>query len=252
MTVIRAKKKSGGGKCCLFGCLTIFALVGLVIGLIIWGVTWFTNELKVYADDKPLDLPSVEMEQSERDTLITRWEDFSREAEAGQPTAIELTDRELNALFQFHPDVDPNFRNTYFRIQDGTAKMLGSYELFSGTEKPYLNFVLTLAPAQNADSFFQFNVERITFPAENITPEQKESAQIFVRDFFDSAGTSIGAESGRLEFTEDRMIINVGVTVDDAAVPPTPDAEPSPDAEPAPDAEPQTDENGFETIPGLE
>lgn len=93
----------GSGRGCFFyGCLVsaILTLVGLVLtgAMLYVGATWYSKLIDEYTATAPDTLPRVTMSEDDRKALNTRFEAFSKAADAGKSAEIVLTSDEINAL----------------------------------------------------------------------------------------------------------------------------------------------------------
>ena len=82
-----------------YGCLTValFFVMACVVGFI--AVRWVKNEIATYTDSSPVELPKVQMDDSEYQQLQQRVQIFAQGISDGKPSgSLILTERELNAL----------------------------------------------------------------------------------------------------------------------------------------------------------
>lgn len=100
------EKKSGCKKFFIIGCLSlcVIAIVAIVGGYFV--VTRAVKGLvENYTEAQPLDLPEVELPESEIQSTLARTDAFKQAVEAGEPTEpLVLSSDEVNAVIQRHPD----------------------------------------------------------------------------------------------------------------------------------------------------
>ena len=108
------------GNCFLWGCVTLVVvfLIGTVVafGVIRYGIERLRE---TFTDDTPMDLPLVQITESDLDELIERVDSFAdalREEVATDP--LTLTQDDLNALIQNHPEVEEWGEYVYFTIEE--------------------------------------------------------------------------------------------------------------------------------------
>lgn len=128
-TVAPLRWNADQGNCFLWGCVTIvlvFILGSIVAGLTLrYGIQQFREQ---YSDDAPIDLPRVAMTSEQIDTLLLRVQAFEDGLEADQPPdPLTLTQDELNAVLQNHPDLIFIGDNAHFAIEDD--KLIGQLSI---------------------------------------------------------------------------------------------------------------------------
>ncbi len=99
------KRGSGGGKCCLYGCLSILVLM-VLLGVV--GFFGAKHAMKIivaqYTQDAPMAVAEVKMSDSATASVEERWEAFVAQAQNGGSVTIELTADEVNALIANNED----------------------------------------------------------------------------------------------------------------------------------------------------
>lgn len=108
------------GNCFVWGCASL-ALVLILGGIVaFFSIRYGIQQLREqYTDDVAVELPVVEMPQEAVDTLIERVDTFSDGLREGEPVEqLVLTQDELNALFQHHPDLAEMAGRIYVTIDE--------------------------------------------------------------------------------------------------------------------------------------
>ena len=151
------------GNCFLWGCATL-ALV-LVLGSLVAGFTFryvFQQAREKYTDDEPIDLPVVEMEREELDALIDRVDAFEQGLRDDEPVeALVLTQKDLNALFQHHPELTHFAGRVYVTIEEDdvlTGQVSVPLDFFPGLGGRYFNGSATFDAAIEDGRFTVFVV----------------------------------------------------------------------------------------------
>lgn len=172
--------KKDEGNCFLYGCATL--AVVLILGGILATVSvrYGFNQLREkWTDDKPIDLPAVELPEDEMDALVKRVEDYAdalMDDEALEP--LTLTQLELNALAQNHPELKDYVGDIYFTIEEDDV-LIGQLSMpldgFPGLTGRYFNCSATLHVAVE-DGEFVIEIEEATVNGEPV-PES------FMNDF---------------------------------------------------------------------
>ena len=114
------KLRANDGNCLVVGCVGA-AVVAALLAVAVGGITWYTLNRLIdqYTDDAPVDLPVVEMAQEELDALIVRVDEYRTALEEGEARgALELTQDDLNALIQYHDDLDFFRGKLYITLDD--------------------------------------------------------------------------------------------------------------------------------------
>jgi hypothetical protein len=94
-----------GRGCFFYGCLTLtlFFLLACVAGFI--AIRWVKNEIATYTDAAPAELPKVQMDAAEFQTLQQQVKTFGDAISNGKPAGeLILTERDVNALIARTPD----------------------------------------------------------------------------------------------------------------------------------------------------
>jgi hypothetical protein len=99
------KKKSGCGKGCAIGCLTLILLVAGGSFLVYHNFAKILNTLtSEYTATAPATLPTVTVSDQEASELVKRFDAFASAVKEGQPgQALTLTSRDINVLIQKNP-----------------------------------------------------------------------------------------------------------------------------------------------------
>lgn len=104
------------GNCFLYGCVTV-VILGLLGALVAFLVIryQFQQLREQYTDTEPVELPTATLPTDELNALIERVDAFAAALRNDEPAeALELTDDEINALLQNHPDVDSEFGDWFY------------------------------------------------------------------------------------------------------------------------------------------
>ncbi len=108
------------GNCFIWGCATLVLV--FILGSIVafFTVRYGIQQLREkYTDDAPMDLPVVGMPQDDLDALIERVDTFSQGLRDDEPVErLVLTQDELNALFQHHPEFTELAGRVYVTIDE--------------------------------------------------------------------------------------------------------------------------------------
>lgn len=143
MTNFGRQLRRNEGNCWLWGCATV-ALV-LVLGSIVAFLTaryYFGQLREQYTDDAPVELPVVDMGPEKLEALIERADAFSQNLRDDEPgAALTLTQDEVNALFQNHPDLEKFAGRVYITIEDDelTGQVSAPLDMFPGFSGRYFN-----------------------------------------------------------------------------------------------------------------
>lgn len=119
--MIKQDIRSNEGNCLIYGCasLAILGIIGvLAIG---FGANYFLKQLREeFTDDVAMELPVVEVEDSERDAIIDRFDTWSEamEDDDGDRTTLTLTEHDINVLIQHHEDMEAMSDIVYITIND--------------------------------------------------------------------------------------------------------------------------------------
>jgi len=120
------------GNCFLYGCVTLVILAllgGLVLFLTLrYAMTQFRDR---FTEATPVELPTVDMPQGDIDALIKKIDAYSNDLRGGKALEpITLTQDDLNALLQNHPDLKETFGDhMYVTLGDSTITTQMSFPL---------------------------------------------------------------------------------------------------------------------------
>ena len=109
--------------CLFYGCITGLVLLVLIAvgGLVTFhyakkAITGLVNN---YTDSQPMELPAVQMSQTDIGKLKERWKGFEDAVRAGRPTPpLTLTADEINALIASGPD-QKSIKGKFYLSLDG-------------------------------------------------------------------------------------------------------------------------------------
>ena len=149
------------GNCFLWGCATLALvfILGSIVALLT--VRYVTQQLREkYTDDAPMELPVVEMPQEDLDALIERVDAFSEGLRDDEPVEeLVLTQDELNALFQHHPELSDFAGRVYVTIDEGdvlNGEVSVPLDFFPGFGGRYFNGSATFDVAIEQGRFTVF------------------------------------------------------------------------------------------------
>lgn len=118
------KLREESGNCFLYGCVTLVVLT-ILGGLIAFLVARnFASQVREkYTEPTAAALPTSSLPAGEIQTLITRVDEYVAKLRAGDPLGtLTLTQDEVNALLQNHPDLKEDFGSiVYLTLGDGSA-----------------------------------------------------------------------------------------------------------------------------------
>lgn len=121
---IARKFREESGNCFLYGCVTL-VILGILGGLISFIVFRnFARQVRdKYTEITAATLPTSGLSATDAQALIARVDDYTAKLRAGEPLGtLTLTQDELNALLQNHPDVKEDFGDkVYFTLGDSDA-----------------------------------------------------------------------------------------------------------------------------------
>lgn len=125
------KIRSNEGNCLIYGCasLVVLGIIGVVI--IGYGANRFYNKILDYTDETAMDLPVVEISDSERDAIIDRFDAWSEAMgdDDGEKTTLSLTEQDINVLIQYHEDMEQISNVVYITINDSIVTGQVSFPL---------------------------------------------------------------------------------------------------------------------------
>lgn len=112
------------GNCFLYGCVTlvILAILGGLISFLV--VRNFARQVREkYTEPTAATLPTADLSPEATQALIARVDDYVHKLRAGEPLGtLTLTEDEVNALLQNHPDLKEDFGSiVYLTLGDGSA-----------------------------------------------------------------------------------------------------------------------------------
>lgn len=111
------------GNCFLYGCVTL-VILALLGGLVVFLTLRYAMQRakEKYTEAAPIELPTVNMPQADIDALIQRVDQYAKDLRDGKPLEpITLTETDLNALLQNHPDLKEEYGDhMYLTLGDNT------------------------------------------------------------------------------------------------------------------------------------
>jgi hypothetical protein len=208
-------------------------LVLLSIVIFLVGRSSLQSLSENWTSPTPVTLPTVDVEPATLDELVARVDTFAANVDAGTPTApIALTQDEINALIQHHPDWQDLRDKVYVSIEDDLVKgevnfPLPALPFLSGR---YLHGTATFDILLE-DGRLEIYVQSATvndqpFPDEFMTTFRNQNlAQDFMRDNREARELVDKLESIRIE--DGTLIVVPKQTTGADASPATPGADES-------------------------
>lgn len=140
-------QKSGGMGCFLKGCLVLFVLFLIGLGLVGWGAYTFYKNVYALTSDAPVSVPVYQSTPEQYAEVKGRIDQFQKDVDAHKPATIRLTDADLNTMVARDPNYDAAKGHVYFTIKDSFLHVLGSFPLDNvpTMKGRYLNATITLA-----------------------------------------------------------------------------------------------------------
>jgi hypothetical protein len=113
-------RQSSNWSCCLWGCLVAFIIGILIVLALGLGLRSCAIDFREqYTDTAPTALPVVDIDPERLDGLLDQVDTFMQRVQDDQPAPpLELTQDEINALIQNHPDWEGIRDKVYVTIED--------------------------------------------------------------------------------------------------------------------------------------
>jgi len=109
--------------CLFYGCLTCVVLALVTVLLAVLGVRAVKNKINAYTDAQPVQMPMVEMSDTEFTSLKQRVTSFGEAMEQGKPVEpLILTERDINALLAKSPNTKELADKVYVSVNGGQVK----------------------------------------------------------------------------------------------------------------------------------
>jgi hypothetical protein len=108
------------GNCALWGCagLVVISILGVIIVTVSLKLI-FNNLRDTYTDDTAVELPRVEMEDSDIEALIEKVDNYYDDLTNGDAsTPFTISEIELNALIQNHPELEHFSEIVYLTLEN--------------------------------------------------------------------------------------------------------------------------------------
>lgn len=201
-------------SCCLWGCLVAFIFVVLLtIALALIARSTLMSFRDNWTSTQPQELPAVAIEPAALDALVQRVDAFAASVEQRSPAApLVLSQDEINALIQHHPDWRDLHDKVYVEIDDGMIKGLVNFplDLIPLLGGRYLHGAVTF-DVEFADGRLQVYVDSAIvndqpLPEEYMAAIRRENlAQEFLRDNPDAQAVIDQIETIRIE--DEKLII---------------------------------------------
>jgi hypothetical protein len=107
LTLFHRDVREQRGNCFLYGCVTL-VILALLGGLVVFlTLRYAMQQMRdKYTEEAPIELPTVDMAQNDIDALIERVDAYAKKLRDGEAQeSITLTEADINALLQNHPDL---------------------------------------------------------------------------------------------------------------------------------------------------
>jgi hypothetical protein len=109
--------------CLFYGCLTLVVLLLVFCLLAFLTVRWIGNRVNAYTDTAPMEMPRVEMADTEMKALEQRMDSFGVALEKGKTAeTLVLTEREINALITRKSGTTNLANRVYVSLKDNQVK----------------------------------------------------------------------------------------------------------------------------------
>ncbi len=109
--------------CLFYGCLTCIVLALITVLLAVVAVRAVKNKIYAYTDAQPMQLPKVEMSDSEYDSLKQRVATFGDAMEQGKSVEpLVLAERDINALLAKAPNTKELADKVYVSMNGDQVK----------------------------------------------------------------------------------------------------------------------------------
>lgn len=120
MTDQAAKPRRG---CFFYGCITGLVLLLIVLGALMVGLHYVRKMVNHYTDAQPMELPTVQMSQSDIAKLKQRFDAFEQAVREGHPTEpLTLTADDINELIASGPKQDALKGKFYVSLEGDKLK----------------------------------------------------------------------------------------------------------------------------------
>ncbi len=134
--------------CLFYGCITCVVLLLLVMGGLLVGLHYVKKMVNLYTDTQPMELPTVQMPQTEVDKLNKRFEAFEAAVRDKRPTQpLTLNSDDINVLAASGPEREFFKGKFYVSLEGDQLKGQVSVPLqefgFSMLKGRYLNGTAT-------------------------------------------------------------------------------------------------------------
>ena len=117
--VISRSRPSEAGNCFVWGCVSLlcFAVLVAIVGFFV--VRYQINQVREnYTAAEPAILPEVEISDGDLESLFARYDAFQDENDGdGETGPLELTQNDVNAIIQRHPDFEDVNGHVYVTIE---------------------------------------------------------------------------------------------------------------------------------------
>jgi hypothetical protein len=169
------KKRRG---CLFYGCATMLVLLLLFCLLAFFTVRWMKGQINAYTDSSAVQLPKVEMVESEFKALDQRVKTFSEAVQQGKPSqTLVLTERDINALIAKAPNMKELASRVYVSITNNQIK---------GQVSIPLRGIASFASDRYLNGEAAFNVSMqngvLTVTAQDVKVKGKPLPEVFMKE----------------------------------------------------------------------
>jgi hypothetical protein len=109
--------------CFFYGCITSVVLLAIVLGALLVGLHYVKKMVNRFTDNKPMELPTLQMSKAEIDQVKQRFESFEQEVSGQRATKpLVLTADDINALIASSSDPQALKGKLYVSIEGDQVK----------------------------------------------------------------------------------------------------------------------------------
>ena len=109
--------------CFFYGCITSLVLLVIVLGALLAGLHYVKKMVNRFTDNKPMELPTLQMSKAEIDQVKQRFEAFQKEVREQRATKpLVLTADDINALIASSSDPQALKGKLYVSLEGDQVK----------------------------------------------------------------------------------------------------------------------------------
>jgi len=109
--------------CFFYGCITSLVLLVIVLGALLAGLHYVKKMVNRFTDNKPMELPTLQMSKAEIDQVKQRFEAFQQEVRGQRATKpLVLTADDINALIASSSDPQALKGKLYVSLEGDQVK----------------------------------------------------------------------------------------------------------------------------------